>query len=163
MADTGKKVEVRFGTFSCSIEGYDDPVERMREILMLMQQMIRETPALTDQGADFGEDEVARIESALERRDGGREHEGPGVVVIRAGANNTQIGTVTYPALGCSGTWTLRRSERIRVEVVEHITVNGQCLADVVLEVRPTADGKLYVASAGETAPTVWATLTKTG
>jgi hypothetical protein len=84
-------------------------------------------------------------------------------VVVRAGATNAQIGTVSYPALGCSGTWTLRRAQRSRVEVVEHITVNGQCVVDVPLEIRPTADGRLYVAGAGDSAPTVWATLTRTG
>lgn len=68
MAETGRKVEVRFGSFSCSIEGYDDPAERMREILMMVQQMIRETPALSDHGPSFGAGEVARIEALLDGR-----------------------------------------------------------------------------------------------
>ena len=80
MADNGKRVELRFGTFSCTIEGYDDPVEQVREILRVMQQMIRETPALTDHRLD--EAEVARIESALGQQ--AIEHDvGSGIVLIR--------------------------------------------------------------------------------
>ncbi|MEM7746103.1 MAG: hypothetical protein AAF409_20605 [Pseudomonadota bacterium] len=48
MSKTEKKVEVRFGAFSCSIEGYDDPVDQLRDILGMMQKMIAETPALAD-------------------------------------------------------------------------------------------------------------------
>lgn len=82
MAESGRKVEVRFGAFSCSIEGYDDPVEQMREVLLLMQGMIRETPTLVDHGPGFGEAEVARIEHALDRR-AERQADGPGIIVIR--------------------------------------------------------------------------------
>ena len=107
MSDTGKKVEVRFGAFSCTIEGYDDPVDRMREILMLMQQMIRETPALSDHGTEFGEDEVARIESALDRR-GTPDGASPGVVVIRAGRDDRDepegaVTTAEIPPLAAFG------------------------------------------------------------
>ena len=89
-AESGKKVEVRFGAFSCSIEGYDNPVEQMREVLLLMQGMIRETPALADHGPGFGEAEVARIEHALDRR-AERQAGGPGIVVIR-GPEATRTG-----------------------------------------------------------------------
>ncbi|HET7410157.1 MAG TPA: hypothetical protein VFJ13_08135 [Paracoccaceae bacterium] len=90
MADTGKRVEVRFGAFSCSIEGYDDPAEQMREVLLLMQQMLRETPALSDQDPGFGDDEAARIESALDQRADAREGSGPGIVVIRPGGSRDE-------------------------------------------------------------------------
>ena len=36
MAEAGKRVEVRYGAFSCAVEGYDDPVDEMRQVLGLM-------------------------------------------------------------------------------------------------------------------------------
>lgn len=78
MAETGKelgkKVEVRFGAFACTIEGYDNPVEQMREVLGLMQQMITDTPALADASHAF---DPQPIEKALQDDDS------PGIVVIR--------------------------------------------------------------------------------
>ncbi|MEM7056206.1 MAG: hypothetical protein AAF557_01330 [Pseudomonadota bacterium] len=75
MADSSKKVEVRFGAFACTIEGYDDPVAQMREVLGMMQRMISETPALAE-AAEFKAEDV---EDALS--DG---ENTPGVVVIRS-------------------------------------------------------------------------------
>ncbi|MEM7189662.1 MAG: hypothetical protein AAF439_08630, partial [Pseudomonadota bacterium] len=80
MAETGKRVEVRFGAFTCSIEGYDDPVEQMRDILGMMQKMIAETPALTEAG-DF---DAKEVQDALDER--GDDTPQPGVVVIRQAA-----------------------------------------------------------------------------
>lgn len=78
MAEEGKKVEVRFGAFTCSIEGYDNPVEQMREILGMMQRMITETPALAEADRNF---DASRLEDAIanERSDAPT----PGIVVIR--------------------------------------------------------------------------------
>ncbi len=91
MAETGRKLEVRFGAFSCSVEGYDDPVEQMREVLLLMQGMIRETPALADHGPGFGDAEVALIEDALDRR--AERHAGAaGIVVIRGPESGRKTG-----------------------------------------------------------------------
>lgn len=91
MAEQGKKVEVRFGAFSCSIEGYDNPVEQMREVLGMMQRMIAETPQLAEADPAFDADQ---LESAL-ARDGSEAHAGPGVVVIRSGEN--EISTQAVP------------------------------------------------------------------
>ena len=77
MADAAKKVEVRFGAFACTIEGYDDPVAQMREVLGMMQRMISETPALAE-AAEFDPDQV---KDALK---GSGEDPSPGVVVIRS-------------------------------------------------------------------------------
>ncbi|MEM6622989.1 MAG: hypothetical protein AAF674_12220 [Pseudomonadota bacterium] len=73
MANPEKKVEVRFGAFSCSIEGYDDPVAQMREVLGMMQKMIAETPALAEGGQGF---DTEPISDALD-------DSAPGIVVIR--------------------------------------------------------------------------------
>ena len=74
MAEQGKKVEVRFGAFQCSIEGYDNPTEQMREILGMMQRMIAETPQLAEADPGFDAD---RIGDALSEGDTAT----PGIVV----------------------------------------------------------------------------------
>lgn len=76
MSDKNKKVEVRYGSFTCSIEGYDNPVEQLREILGLMQNMITETPQLADQAGEF---DPTNVEDALS----GETERTPGIVVIR--------------------------------------------------------------------------------
>ena len=81
MTDSQKKVEVRFGAFACTIEGYDDPVAQMREVLGMMQRMISETPALAE-ASDFSAEQV---QDALKDGDA----PSPGVVVIRS-AETTQ-------------------------------------------------------------------------
>ena len=58
MAEDGKRVEVRMGTFACTIEGYDDPISKLKEVMGLVQQMISETPALVDVSADVDNAEV---------------------------------------------------------------------------------------------------------
>jgi len=80
MADIGKKVEVRYGAFACTIEGYDDPVAELREVMTLMQRMINETPALADHSSDFDADRVRRVLADGDRA----EQTHPGVVVIRS-------------------------------------------------------------------------------
>ena len=82
MAETGKKVEVRYGAFACTIEGYDNPVEQLRGILGEMQQMIAATPQLTPiiEGS-----EAEEIEEALDTNERA-EDPSPGIVVIRDGA-----------------------------------------------------------------------------
>ncbi|MEL6227094.1 MAG: hypothetical protein AAFR01_08760, partial [Pseudomonadota bacterium] len=82
MAETGKKVEVRYGAFACTIEGYDNPVEQLRGILGEMQQMIAATPQLTPitEGS-----EAEEIEEALDTSERA-EDPSPGIVVIRDGA-----------------------------------------------------------------------------
>ncbi|MEO1492906.1 MAG: hypothetical protein AAFV19_12205 [Pseudomonadota bacterium] len=76
MSDKNKKVEVRYGSFTCSIEGYDNPVEQLREILGLMQNMISETPQLSEQSGDF---DPTNVEDALSENG----DPSPGIVVIR--------------------------------------------------------------------------------
>ncbi|MFK7943723.1 MAG: hypothetical protein AB8B85_12535 [Paracoccaceae bacterium] len=74
MSDQNKKVDVRFGAFACTIEGYDNPVERLQEVLGLMQKMISDTPALARGGEGF---DSKQLQQALDG-DGS-----PGIVVIR--------------------------------------------------------------------------------
>lgn len=58
MAEDGKRVEVRMGSFSCTIEGYDDPVDKLKEVMSLVQRMVSETPALVDVSAEVDNAEV---------------------------------------------------------------------------------------------------------
>ena len=83
MAETGKRVEVHYGAFSCTIEGYDDPAEEMRGVLAIVQRLIAEAPALAD--AEFGldDDQFARLDQALADRRAA--HGDQGMIVIRSG------------------------------------------------------------------------------
>ncbi|MEM7212008.1 MAG: hypothetical protein AAF479_08955 [Pseudomonadota bacterium] len=79
MAETGKKVEVRYGAFACTIEGYDNPVEQLQKILGEMQRMIAETPQMSQVGSGS---ETEEIQDALDPETEA-EANSPGIVVIR--------------------------------------------------------------------------------
>lgn len=79
MAETGKKVDVRYGAFACTIEGYDNPVEQLQLILGEMQKMIAETPQFSKIGTG---DEADEIKEALNPQSDGQDGS-PGIVVIR--------------------------------------------------------------------------------
>ncbi len=105
MADTGKRVEVRYGAFSCTIAGYDDPVAQMRDVLVLMQRMITETPALGETDAGLDDDQFARLDDAL--ADWRASADDRGVIVIRSGqriAGDTEdaeiLADADHPAAG---------------------------------------------------------------
>ena len=83
MARTGKRIEVRYGAFACRVEGFDDPVAELREVLAVVQRMIAEAPALADRHSGLDDAQFARIAKALTDR---RAEDGmPGLVVIRSG------------------------------------------------------------------------------
>ena len=84
MADTGKKVEVRYGAFACTIEGYDNPAEQLEAILGKMQKMIAETPQFSQVG---GGSEPEDIQEALHPSQDD-ERPSPGIVVIRDSDEN---------------------------------------------------------------------------
>ena len=65
MAEEGRRVEVRMGTFACTIEGYDDPIAKLKEVMGLVQQMISETPALVDVSAEV---DNAEVQEAVDAR-----------------------------------------------------------------------------------------------
>ncbi|MEM9060131.1 MAG: hypothetical protein AAGD13_06675 [Pseudomonadota bacterium] len=105
MAETGKKVEVRYGAFACTIEGYDNPVEQLRGILGEMQQMIAATPQLTPISDGTEADE---IEDALDSSEQA-EDASPGIVVIRDGG--------TAPASTAPAESDASDAEEIRVPI----------------------------------------------
>ena len=79
MAETGKKVEVRYGAFACTIEGYDNPVEQLQKILGEMQRMIAETPQMSQVGSGSEAEEIQEALSPEAETEPGS----PGIVVIR--------------------------------------------------------------------------------
>ncbi len=85
MAETDKRIEVRYGAFACRVEGFDDPMERLREVLSLVQQAIAETPALADRASALDAAQLARLHDALGSRGADGDPDIPGVVVIRDG------------------------------------------------------------------------------
>ena len=61
MAEERKRVEVRLGTFSCTIEGYDDPISKLKEVMELVRRAISEAPILVDISPDVDEAEVRAV------------------------------------------------------------------------------------------------------
>lgn len=83
MSETRKKVEITLGSFACSVEGYEDPVAPMREILLMMREIMGDAPALS--GRDrVGAVTLAQIEGALGDGAGRFVESGPGTITIRA-------------------------------------------------------------------------------
>lgn len=83
MSESRKKVKITLGSFACSVEGYDDPVEPMREILLMMRDIMGDAPALSGRDA-IGAVTLAQIEGALDESAGRFADNGPGTVTIRA-------------------------------------------------------------------------------
>ncbi|HLS18965.1 MAG TPA: hypothetical protein VK090_04070 [Paracoccaceae bacterium] len=83
MSESRKKVEITLGSFACSVEGYDDPLEPMREILLMMRDIMGDAPALSGREG-IGAATLAQIEGALDESAGRFSDNGPGTVTIRA-------------------------------------------------------------------------------
>lgn len=83
MSGTRKKVEITLGNFACSVEGYDNPAEQMREVLLMMRDIMGDAPALSGQDA-IGAVTLAQIEGALDRGAGKVADDRPGTITIRA-------------------------------------------------------------------------------
>ena len=83
MSETRKKVEITLGSFACSVEGYEDPVAPMREILLMMREIMGDAPALSGQDR-VGSVTLAQIEGALGEGGGRVVESGPGTITIRA-------------------------------------------------------------------------------
>ncbi len=45
MSDNKKVLTVSFGTFSCTLEGFEDSFEAMKEVTGFFQELVKEDPA----------------------------------------------------------------------------------------------------------------------
>ena len=70
MAEAPQSLHVRYGTFSCTVEGFEDSLQVMKEVALFFRDLVAESPDFASTPAEDPEGFVAR--AALNLPDGGR-------------------------------------------------------------------------------------------
>ena len=70
MARTTQSLQVRYGTFSCTVRGFDDSLQVMKDVALFFRELVDENPEFADTPPQDPEDFAAR--AALRLPDGGR-------------------------------------------------------------------------------------------
>jgi hypothetical protein len=86
MSGTTKRLDLQFGSFACSVQGFDDPVQPVQQVLQAMQNLLEETPDLARAGLAFDSDEIERLTGEVARRadlDEGEVEIFPGLIIVR--------------------------------------------------------------------------------
>ena len=68
MPDTIKRLDLQFGSFACSVQGFDDPVQPVQQVLQALQNLLEETPELADAGISFDAEAIERLIGEVARR-----------------------------------------------------------------------------------------------
>jgi hypothetical protein len=68
MSDTTKRLDLQFGSFACSVQGFDDPVQPVQQVLQALQNLLEETPELGDAGISFDAEAIERLIGEVARR-----------------------------------------------------------------------------------------------
>lgn len=100
MAADTKRLDLRFGSFACSVQGFDDPVMPVQQVLRAIQHLLEETPELSDAGISFDAEAIeSLVEEVARRADLASEDVEitPGLVIVHRGENDATAG---YPVEG---------------------------------------------------------------
>jgi hypothetical protein len=90
MAANTKRLDLRFGSFACSVQGFDDPVMPVQQVLRAIQHLLEETPELSDAGISFDAEAIENlIEEVARRADLAAEDVEitPGLIIVHRGEN----------------------------------------------------------------------------
>jgi hypothetical protein len=68
MSGTTKRLDLQFGSFACSVQGFDDPVQPVQQVLQALQNLLEETPELSDAGISFDAEAIERLIGEVARR-----------------------------------------------------------------------------------------------
>jgi len=100
MSASSKRLDLRFGAFACSVQGFDNPVEPVQQFLRALQHLLEETPELADAGISFDAEAIEQLIGEVARRADLAEDDieiVPGLVIIRHG-ESTGAGTAADTA-----------------------------------------------------------------
>jgi len=88
MSGTTKRLDLQFGAFACSVQGFDDPVVLVQQVLHALQSLLEETPDLADASISFDTDAIERLIREVARRadvdEAGAEIV-PGLIIVHRG------------------------------------------------------------------------------
>ena len=89
MSSADKRLDLRFGAFACSVQGFDDPVQPVQQVLRAIQHLLEESPELSDTAINFDAEAIEQLVGEVARRAELNEHEVeivPGLIIIHHGA-----------------------------------------------------------------------------
>ena len=100
MSSSAKRLDLRFGAFACSVQGFDDPVPPVQQILRAIQHLLEESPELADTAINFDAEAIEQLVGEVARRSELDENEVeivPGLIIIHHGAGS-DLGAAYAPA-----------------------------------------------------------------
>jgi hypothetical protein len=92
MSGTTKRLDLQFGAFACSVQGFDDPVQPVQQVLQALQNLLEETPEAGDLGIAFDAGEIDRLIGEVARRadlDEENVEIVPGLIIVHRGNDAT--------------------------------------------------------------------------
>jgi hypothetical protein len=95
MSGTTKRLDLQFGVFACSVQGFDDPVQPVRQVLQALQSLLEETPEIADAGISFDAEAIERLVGEVARRadiDEENVEIVPGLIIVHRGGGNAATG-----------------------------------------------------------------------
>lgn len=84
MASHEKRVDIRFGAFACTVQGFDDPMVPLAQVLREVGQTLGGLPALGEAGPLFDAETMRRLEAQIAGAGGGGITAIPGLVLTRS-------------------------------------------------------------------------------
>ncbi len=117
MSDSSKRLDLRFGAFACSVQGFEDPVQPVQQVLRALQTMLEETPDLAGAGIAFDAEAIEQLAQEVARRADLAESNveiTPGLIIVHHGDGRSQAAAESEPAEDESWDRPVLRSDRLR-------------------------------------------------
>ncbi len=92
MSDSSKRLDLRFGAFACSVQGFEDPVQPVQQVLRALQTLLEDSPGLAETGIVFDAEAIEQLTGEVARRAELAEGDveiTPGLVIVYRGAAGT--------------------------------------------------------------------------
>ena len=96
MPDATKRLDLQFGSFAVSVQGFDDPVQPVQQVLQALQNLLQETPELADAGISFDAEAIERLIGEVARRadlDEDKIEIVPGLIIVHRGSDDIEAYT----------------------------------------------------------------------